>query len=480
MKKVVTTIGLVAALFVLIGLSTSQAQTYVGSDKCKMCHDNVNANTGYNIWEEYTKSGHPYKFNLINGAAPTYPDNTSPGVPNPPPGTSWDDYAGVIGGYGWKARFVKKDGKIFTATQEVQYNLQTSGWVAYHFEEDKAYNQACFVCHTTGSDPDGTWVPETPGLGTFSEGGIRCEGCHGPGSDHMANPGSVKLPNTGDVLRHERCGDCHQRGGRTNAIPASGGYIKHHEQFNEMMASKHGQGSMKCGTCHDAHIAGRYPHAAGAGLSAITKTCETCHSDHAIKIDGQDKNINCTDCHMSMASKSAVGTQKGNGWEGDVPTHIWAINTDPVTKDAMFSPDGAFVALDGDGRAAVTLDFACLSCHQNQTVEWASSYAKEIHTKGITTGIAAHGMPTSFELQQNFPNPFNPSTKISYQVPSRTHVRLEVMNIQGEIVATLVNGMTNPGTHQVEFNGNGHSSGMYFYRLAADGQTLAKKMLLTK
>ena len=126
--------------------SQVQAQEFVGSDRCMQCHNTNNADLGYNIYEEYSKSGHPYKLNAVDGAPPTYPENTSPGVPNPPPGTEWSDYAFVIGGYGWKARFVKPDGRIFTATEEVQYNLETEGWVAYHFGEDKKYNAGCFVC----------------------------------------------------------------------------------------------------------------------------------------------------------------------------------------------------------------------------------------------------------------------------------------------------------------------------------------------
>ncbi len=452
---------------------------YVGSQRCKTCHDNVNANTGYNIYEEYMKTGHPYKLNAVNGGPPTFPANTSPGVPAPPPGTEWSEFVYVIGGYGWKARFIKSDGKIFTATEEAQYNLETKGWVAYHYQEDKAYNQGCFTCHTTGGVQEGSWNAQTAGLGNFSEPGVRCEGCHGPGGDHVSSPSTVKLPNQGRDLTHERCGDCHQRGGRTNAIPASGGYIKHHEQFNEMMASKHGTGLI-CGTCHDTHIAGRYPGAAGEGLKAITKECSTCHADRAITINGEVKNIDCIDCHMPMASKSAVGKQKGNGWEGDVKTHIFKINTDAVTKDAMFTEDGSAVALDNDGMAAVTLDFACLACHQSKDVTWASSYAKNIHD-GITTDVDPMAASLAhFALEQNYPNPFNPETSIRYIVPRFAHVQIDILDAYGRVLETIVNQPREAGSYTANFNGDNHVSGVYFYRMTAGDVTLVRKMILMK
>ena len=477
MKKTILVCAVTAFLCAVLS-SSALAQDYVGSEQCKTCHNNVNQNLGYNIWEEYTKTGHPYKLNLVGGAPPVYPDNTSPGVPAPPPGTNWSEFIYVIGGYGWKARFVKSDGHVFTATEEVQYNLETQSWVAYHFGEDVPYSQSCFKCHTTGDNPDGSWNAQTPNLGSFSEPGIRCEGCHGPGGDHVANPTGVKLPNQGDILKHERCGDCHQRGGRTNAIPASGGYIKHHEQLNEMQASKHS--ILKCGTCHDTHIAGRYPGAAGEGLKAIKMECSTCHADHEITINGQVKNIDCIDCHMPMASKSAVGKQKGNGWEGDVKTHIFHINTAPVMRDAMFTQDGSVVALDNDGRAAVTLDFACLSCHQQKDVAWAAGYAENIHD-GIVTGIGEDsGMPIAYNLGQNYPNPFNPSTTIPYELPKRENVRIDVLDTYGRVVAVLVDEEHNPGSYQVDFSAHSIESGVYFCRLATENSVLIKKMILLK
>ncbi|MCF8242819.1 MAG: T9SS type A sorting domain-containing protein [Melioribacteraceae bacterium] len=455
------------------------AQTYVGESTCLSCHSSLTPD----IVNNYLVSGHPYKLNEVSGAPPEYPENTSPGVPNPPPGTEWSEFSYVIGGYGWKARFVKPDGRIYTETEEVQYNLETGDWVAYHFGEDKKYDQSCFKCHATGATTEGSWngVPEDS-LGTFNEPGIRCEGCHGPGSEHASNP-SVALPNVDEDLTITVCASCHQRGGVTNAIPASGGYIKHHEQINEMRASKHGDGEggeLTCASCHNAHIPLRYSNAAVNDMTAIEVECQTCHSDKQIMLNGEIKPIDCIDCHMPAASKSAVGLQVGNGWRGDVKTHIMKINTDAVTKDSMFTNDGSLVKLDENGLAAVTLDFACLKCHTSETVEWASSYAVDIHTNGITGMKDASEIPDNYLLSQNYPNPFNPATTIRFELPKTSKVKLSVYSINGELVAELINNTMPSGSHNIEFDGSSLSSGVYVYALTTDNFNATKKMILMK
>ncbi|GAB4375679.1 MAG: hypothetical protein Kow0042_21310 [Calditrichia bacterium] len=488
MKRVLPTTLIGVLVGMLMFASFGLSQNYVGSSTCAICHNTPHPTLNYNIWEEYNKTGHPYKLNEVSGAPPTFPANTSPGVPNTPPNTTWNDFAYVIGGYGWKARFVKTNGMIFTEDDSAQYNLANGGWVAYHFGQIAPYNYSCFKCHTTGPDPSGSWngVP-TDSLGTFAEPGIRCEGCHGPGGDHVGNPTGIHPPISGDSLKIGRCGDCHQRGGTTNAIPASGGYIQHHEQLNEMKASKHRDGmggELTCASCHDTHIADRYPNAAGAGLSGIKKECATCHPGHEIIITTSGgtsvKNIECVDCHMPLATKSAIGMQVGNGWQGDVPTHIWHINTDPVPRDSMF--EGSFVKLNEHGRAAVTLDFVCFSCHQNKDLAWAASFADDIHTNGIVS-IASDplaNLPDNYELLQNYPNPFNPSTTIEYRLPRSSNVKLVVYNVVGQEVATLVDGMRPAGIHKITLDATYLPSGLYVYQLLTGDQRLSKKMILMK
>jgi hypothetical protein len=94
-------------------------------------------------------------------------------------------------------------------------------------------------------------------------------------------------------------------------------------------------------------------------------------------------------------------------------------------------------------------------------------------------------LPISFALEQNYPNPFNPSTLIVYSIPRRSFVELAVFNLLGERVATLESAMRGAGEHCVEWDGRddtGESvaSGVYLYRLTAEGQAASRKMLLLK
>jgi len=93
--------------------------------------------------------------------------------------------------------------------------------------------------------------------------------------------------------------------------------------------------------------------------------------------------------------------------------------------------------------------------------------------------------PTEFALQQNYPNPFNPGTQVDFSLAADSKVTLTVYSLLGEKVATLVNSNLSAGSHQVNFDASNLNSGVYFYRLDAQGVdgsafTLTKKMILTK
>ena len=89
-------------------------------------------------------------------------------------------------------------------------------------------------------------------------------------------------------------------------------------------------------------------------------------------------------------------------------------------------------------------------------------------------------LPDSFRLQQNYPNPFNPTTQITYELPQNSDVRLEVFDMNGRQVATLVNESVSAGTHTVNFNASDLSSGVYMYRLQAGNTVLTRKLTLIK
>ncbi len=98
----------------------------------------------------------------------------------------------------------------------------------------------------------------------------------------------------------------------------------------------------------------------------------------------------------------------------------------------------------------------------------------------VVTGVEETPLPTTFSLSQNYPNPFNPATRIDFALPAQSHVTLKVYNVLGQMVATVVDGVMNAGTHSVTFNAAKFASGVYFYRLEAGNFVSMKKMALLK
>ncbi len=326
---------------------------YVGSAVCGSCHED--------IYAKFMLSGHPYKLNkVVNGQPPEYPYTELTELPE---GYTWDDISYVIGGYGWKARFIDKEGYIITGlpgtrgdgnTDYVsQYNFaneevgKEAGWVGYHPGEEKPYN--CGTCHTTGYSPEGN-QDDMPGMvGTWAEPGIQCERCHGPGSNHAENPYGVALKIDRDA---QLCGECHIRGS-VDAINAKGGFTKHHEQAEELYASKHF--ALSCVACHDPHASTQYADEELNPNKGIWNDCQDCHFDKvkAQKSDAMAAMLDCKDCHMAPMAKSAWGNL--DVFTGDVSSHLFAINTDPEAP--QFSEDG------GTTMPYITVQYACQSCH---------------------------------------------------------------------------------------------------------------------
>ncbi|MCP4633611.1 MAG: T9SS type A sorting domain-containing protein [candidate division Zixibacteria bacterium] len=100
---------------------------------------------------------------------------------------------------------------------------------------------------------------------------------------------------------------------------------------------------------------------------------------------------------------------------------------------------------------------------------------------GIFTSVIVHEqLPLTYELNQNFPNPFNSSTTITYSLPDNCNVNLAVYNLYGQVVATLKDAPEGAGIKSVAWDASGYSSGIYFYRISVYGQELTRRMTLLK
>jgi hypothetical protein len=100
--------------------------------------------------------------------------------------------------------------------------------------------------------------------------------------------------------------------------------------------------------------------------------------------------------------------------------------------------------------------------------------------RGGLTSVGIQEIPGGFALSQNFPNPFNPTTEIRYEVPARAEVRIEVADLLGREVAVLVNEPKAPGRYTARFDASGLAGGVYFCRLISGRNTLTRTMLLVK
>jgi len=367
----------------------------VGSDACRACHPS--------IADPFALHGHGHALSGIKGQPPMFPEEAGrAGVPDPPDGFAWTDIAYVIGGYLRDAVFVDIDGFILTTGEtgaETQWNLRfpangtQSGFAA--FEPDRAtfepFEFSCFTCHTTGARPQDTDLPEfqqnRPGIiGTWDEPGVQCEACHGPGGNHIPNPSARDI--FVDVSASQ-CGTCHARDGNPNVIQAADGFIRNNQQWAELLASG-GHSGFDCTMCHEPHTSVNYDRE-----RAIRNHCAACHADQTMAIhDGKvfvrgdyTEALSCESCHMPFATKSAAAASQdvvgSLGRVGDMRTHVFRISTEPDGFNALFTADGTAVRKQPDGRAAITVDFVCLRCHNG------IGNAFELPSVEVTAGLAS-------------------------------------------------------------------------------------------
>lgn len=168
----------------------------------------------------------------------------------------------------------------------------------------------------------------------------------------------------------------------------------------------------------------------------------------------------------------AWGTVKYYRNDGTVNTPVW------FRYDAMFAgievdqnPHAGFADLDGDARKDMILG------------EYNGNFTYYKNLFSPITDVDnenVKNIPNGFVLNQNFPNPFNPTTKIQYAISRTQFVMLEVYDILGREVATLVNEEKPAGSYEVQFNASSLSSGVYIYTLKVNGVSYSKSMILLR
>jgi hypothetical protein len=193
------------------------------------------------------------------------------------------------------------------------------------------------------------------------------------------------------------------------------------------------------------------------------------------------------------------GKQITLSWQTATETNNKGFEIQRIVREASFGEDGGqkpevgdrvgwedIGFVNGNGTAA---EMKSYSFTDNSIYPGTYKYrlkqidfdGKYKYSKEIEVSVNA---PATFALQQNYPNPFNPTTIIQYSIPEDQHVVLNLYNVLGQKVITLVDGLQKAGKHEVNFNAISGSrvlaSGVYFYKLHAGNQSQIKKMILQK
>jgi len=256
---------------------------------------------------------------------------------------------------------------------------------------------ACTPCHSEQAQQHARHGHASADFATANplDSGVQCEACHGPAGDHFRTvEREVVVDRTRvfvDPDGRASCYQCHSRpaGDETGLIEARDGFVLPRQQVNELLASG-GHAAFSCTICHD-------PHRSISQDGGIRNACTACHAEMSMAGHGGavfsrgefSEAVTCESCHMPLAALNAASAGEEEvgpvARVGDLRTHIFRINVDAVDYRAFFTDDLASVRRDDQRRAAATVDFVCLRCHNGLgnvfelTLERAAEIAGQVH-----------------------------------------------------------------------------------------------------
>jgi len=180
---------------------------------------------------------------------------------------------------------------------------------------------------------------------------------------------------------------------------------------------------------------------------------------------------------------SGSGWYEGAGWTGGTPPgdRRYLITTGPISMAPSDTQEVVVAILINKGSDRLN----SLTILKQDAEHYQNLFYKNFPVSVDDDNLS---IPDEFVLYQNYPNPFNPITKIKFQIPivetghtpSLRHATLKIYDILGREITTIINKELAPGSYEVEFNGNGLASGIYFYRLDAGSFVQTKKMILLR
>jgi formate-dependent nitrite reductase cytochrome c552 subunit len=389
-----------------------------------------------------------------------------------------------------------------------------------------ATSASCFPCHSGSAFVK--WVTggkkatePTWNAATDASYPITCSVCHDPHS--TANPNQLRTVDvdtlrngyvvpTGIIGRGQLCMNCHRSRYNANSRVTTKapyyGFVDHYGPHgNPQSDMLFGQNAYQFG---DGTITGINTH------TQLADGCVTCHmpgSDHTLTMQDttgtgvmHDRVDACKECHGAGITKftdiKATYDYDRNGKIEGVQTEVAGLLAllkarlpiDSLTGQPTLALKDSLKVKNRPDLVQGLYTYAFVSNDGSMGVHNAK-YAVALLQKALgfyPTGVSvvSQKTPTTYAISQNYPNPFNPTTNIEFSIPNSATIQLNVYNILGELVKTLVNGDIVSGNYKVTWNGtNNHgtsvASGIYFYRLVAQSNGAAnyvvtKKMLMMK
>ena len=192
----------------------------------------------------------------------------------------------------------------------------------------------------------------------------------------------------------------------------------------------------------------------------ISTSADGANSVYAVDIDS-DGDMDVLSASGSGATGNKIAWYENDGNEN--------FNSHTITTNVNRGRSVFAVDVDGDG------DIDVLSASRN---DHKIAWYENLTPVGIKSG--SNEIPIDFSLGNNYPNPFNPNTRVAYSIPQTSFVTIKLYDVLGNEIAALVNEEKSAGSYEVEFGGSELTSGVYFYTLRAGTFIETKKMIFMK
>jgi hypothetical protein len=400
-------------------------------------------------------------------------------------------------------------------------NFNASAHATLSVSSAEASNKGCWPCHNGSAFAVDSWrhnwsakpshADTLAGDPNFKS--ISCASCHDPHS--TTNPNQLRYVSVDSLYngykitkggKGQLCMNCHRaRSSVTKSVTTkapkygwAGRFGGHHSVQADLLFGQNG------------YTYGTVTSTPSIHLNVTINACVSCHMqdrngqpNHEFTMDSagvKDFVGICNQCHSEVTSsfdqKTASQDYDGNGITESFITEV----------NGLLAILKAKLPQDSFGNVISSASDSMKIYNRPDLVQgiWNYNFITEDRSNGIhnpaytvallrasiasiTTSVEKSdaGVPGTFTLNQNYPNPFNPTTKISFSLPLRAIVRLEIFDILGKQVATLLNESMEAGNWNINWNGFDRtgrhvSSGVYFYRLEAGNFSSVKKMVLLK